>query len=252
MPSYLSPGVYVEEVAAGVRPIEGVGTAVAAFVGFAETARSTSRRWSPTGTSTPQRFGGFTEGAYLAALGLRLLRQRRRRRVRRPRRRPGQDASAASADGGRARRPAGGAGGRRRLRSSRPLPRRHRGVTSRSPTRTARTRRGPLQAARPPGRRGRGDVRRLHQARTSRTTWSTQVKTLQADPVHRAAGRRRRPAPTPRRSRCPTPAAAPAAAGPGEVARLGPAEYLGDAAAPHRLRRPGEPSTRSPWSPCPT
>ena len=31
MPSYLSPGVYVEEVPAGSRPIEGVGTAVAAF-----------------------------------------------------------------------------------------------------------------------------------------------------------------------------------------------------------------------------
>ena len=35
MPKYLSPGVYVEEVEAGSRPIEGVGTAVAAFVGFA-------------------------------------------------------------------------------------------------------------------------------------------------------------------------------------------------------------------------
>ena len=35
MPNYLSPGVYVEEVEAGSRPIEGVGTAVAAFVGFA-------------------------------------------------------------------------------------------------------------------------------------------------------------------------------------------------------------------------
>ena len=36
MPTYQSPGVYVEEVAAGARPIEGVGTAVAAFVGLAE------------------------------------------------------------------------------------------------------------------------------------------------------------------------------------------------------------------------
>jgi hypothetical protein len=34
MPSYLSPGVYVEEVPAATRPIEGVGTAVAGFVGF--------------------------------------------------------------------------------------------------------------------------------------------------------------------------------------------------------------------------
>ena len=32
---YISPGVYVEEVPATTRPIEGVGTAIAAFVGFA-------------------------------------------------------------------------------------------------------------------------------------------------------------------------------------------------------------------------
>lgn len=37
MPTYLSPGVYVEEVDSGARPIEGVGTAVAAFVGLAAT-----------------------------------------------------------------------------------------------------------------------------------------------------------------------------------------------------------------------
>ena len=35
MPEYLSPGVYIQEVDSGTRPIEGVGTAVAAFVGFA-------------------------------------------------------------------------------------------------------------------------------------------------------------------------------------------------------------------------
>jgi phage tail sheath protein FI len=35
MPEYLSPGVYVQEVDSGPRPIEGVGTACAAFVGFA-------------------------------------------------------------------------------------------------------------------------------------------------------------------------------------------------------------------------
>lgn len=33
MPQYLTPGVYVEEVMGGARPIEGVGTNVAAFVG---------------------------------------------------------------------------------------------------------------------------------------------------------------------------------------------------------------------------
>ena len=35
MPSYLTPGVYVEEVPSQSKPIEGVGTAIAAFVGLA-------------------------------------------------------------------------------------------------------------------------------------------------------------------------------------------------------------------------
>jgi len=35
MPEYLSPGVYIEERDTGTRPIEGVGTAMAAFVGLA-------------------------------------------------------------------------------------------------------------------------------------------------------------------------------------------------------------------------
>jgi len=34
MPQYLAPGVYVEEVASGARPIEGVGTSTAGFVGL--------------------------------------------------------------------------------------------------------------------------------------------------------------------------------------------------------------------------
>jgi len=36
MPEYLSPGVYVEEVPAGPRPIQGVGTSTAGFVGLTE------------------------------------------------------------------------------------------------------------------------------------------------------------------------------------------------------------------------
>ena len=66
MPQYLSPGVYVEELEAGSRPIEGVGTAVAAFVGFATEgpfhAPTLVTNWSQF-TST---FGGFAEGCYLA------------------------------------------------------------------------------------------------------------------------------------------------------------------------------------------
>jgi phage tail sheath protein FI len=34
MPTYLTPGVYVEEVSSGSKPIEGVGTAIAAFIGL--------------------------------------------------------------------------------------------------------------------------------------------------------------------------------------------------------------------------
>lgn len=38
MPAYLSPGVYVEEVSSGPRPIEAVGTSTAGFVGLAPDA----------------------------------------------------------------------------------------------------------------------------------------------------------------------------------------------------------------------
>src|SRR4051794_24319443 len=36
MPTYLHPGVYVEEIPSGSKPIEGVATSVAAFVGTTE------------------------------------------------------------------------------------------------------------------------------------------------------------------------------------------------------------------------
>jgi len=35
MPSYLHPGVYVEEIPSGSKPIEAVGTSTAAFIGYA-------------------------------------------------------------------------------------------------------------------------------------------------------------------------------------------------------------------------
>jgi uncharacterized protein len=40
MPSYLTPGVYVEEVASGARPIQAVGTSTAGLVGIAPNASS--------------------------------------------------------------------------------------------------------------------------------------------------------------------------------------------------------------------
>jgi phage tail sheath protein FI len=79
MPEYLSPGVYVEEVDRGPKPIEGVGTAMAAFVGFSEKAewvREVDGEWVTEDllnkpqlvtnwTQYVQRFGGFVQGAYL-------------------------------------------------------------------------------------------------------------------------------------------------------------------------------------------
>ena len=35
MPEYLTPGVYVEEVSGGIKPIQGVGTSTAGFIGEA-------------------------------------------------------------------------------------------------------------------------------------------------------------------------------------------------------------------------
>ncbi|GAA2223994.1 phage tail sheath family protein [Streptomyces amakusaensis] len=67
MPSYLSPGVYVEEVESGSRPIEGVGTSIAAFVGFAQKGPFDEPTLITNWSQFVSRFGDFMEGAYLAA-----------------------------------------------------------------------------------------------------------------------------------------------------------------------------------------
>ncbi|MFG2333295.1 phage tail sheath family protein [Streptomyces sp. NPDC048604] len=66
MPSYLSPGVYVEEVEAGSRPIEGVGTAVAAFVGLAAEGPCDTPTLVANWSQFTSTFGDFVEGSYLA------------------------------------------------------------------------------------------------------------------------------------------------------------------------------------------
>ena len=43
MPEYLHPGVYIEEIERGPRPIEGVPTSTAAFLGEAERGAITPR-----------------------------------------------------------------------------------------------------------------------------------------------------------------------------------------------------------------
>src|SRR6478672_9762415 len=63
--SIKSPGVYIQEMPSGSRPIEGVGTAVAAFIGitadgpFNELIRVTN--WA----QYVRTFGGWVEGGYL-------------------------------------------------------------------------------------------------------------------------------------------------------------------------------------------
>ncbi|WP_052668072.1 phage tail sheath family protein [Nitriliruptor alkaliphilus] len=66
MPQYLSPGVYVEEVESGSKPIEGVGTAVAAFVGLAQMGPVNQPTLVTNWTQFTGTFGAFMEGSYLA------------------------------------------------------------------------------------------------------------------------------------------------------------------------------------------
>jgi phage tail sheath protein FI len=66
MPTYLSPGVYVQEVSSGSKPIEGVGTAVAAFVGLTEKGPANTPTLVTNWTQFNTVFGDFVEGSYLA------------------------------------------------------------------------------------------------------------------------------------------------------------------------------------------
>jgi phage tail sheath protein FI len=65
MPTYLAPGVFVEEMPSASKPIEGVGTAVAAFVGFAATGPFDTPTLVTNWTQYTKTFGDFVEGAYL-------------------------------------------------------------------------------------------------------------------------------------------------------------------------------------------
>ena len=70
MPTYLTPGVYVEEVDRGSKPIEGVGTAVAAFVGLTAHApiddpNDPTPRLVTNWSEYTRLYGGFVDGAML-------------------------------------------------------------------------------------------------------------------------------------------------------------------------------------------
>jgi phage tail sheath protein FI len=59
MPTYLHPGVYVEEISGGARPIEAVGTSTAAFVGIAEKGPIGEPKFVTNFTEYQQTFGGY-------------------------------------------------------------------------------------------------------------------------------------------------------------------------------------------------
>jgi hypothetical protein len=62
MPEYLSPGVYMEEVNRGPRPIEAVGTAMAAFVGFAPAGPANKPVLVTNWSQYVETFGRVEEG----------------------------------------------------------------------------------------------------------------------------------------------------------------------------------------------
>ena len=74
MPTYLTPGVYVEEVPSTSKPIEGVGTSIAAFVGLAPGGPVNTPMRISNWTQFAKIFGDpnepdngpFMDGAYLA------------------------------------------------------------------------------------------------------------------------------------------------------------------------------------------
>jgi len=66
MPEYLSPAVFIEEVPSGIKPIEGVGTSTAAFVGHAERGPiGVPVRLNNFGQYLSE-FGGYFSNGYLA------------------------------------------------------------------------------------------------------------------------------------------------------------------------------------------
>jgi Bacteriophage tail sheath protein len=65
MPNYRSPGVYVEEVQAGSRPIEGVGTAIAAFIGITADGPYNQPTLVTSWGQYVRTFGEWVDGAYL-------------------------------------------------------------------------------------------------------------------------------------------------------------------------------------------
>jgi len=66
MPEYLSPGVYIEEFEIGARPIEGVSTSTAGFLGKTERGPTTPIKLVTSLTQFMRIYGGYIENSYLA------------------------------------------------------------------------------------------------------------------------------------------------------------------------------------------
>ena len=65
MPTLSYPGVYVQEISSGVRPLEAASTSTTAFVGLAEMGPPEATRIT-SWTEFLRRFGSFIPGSYLA------------------------------------------------------------------------------------------------------------------------------------------------------------------------------------------
>ena len=73
MPEYLAPGLFVEEIDSGSKPIEGVGTNTAAFIGYAKSGPFNKPTFISDWTSFCRWFGEEENGltaALCAELGM--------------------------------------------------------------------------------------------------------------------------------------------------------------------------------------
>ena len=65
MAEYLSPGVYVEEIEIGAKPIEGVSTSTVGFLGETERGSTTSKTVVSSWLQYQREFGGYLKDRYL-------------------------------------------------------------------------------------------------------------------------------------------------------------------------------------------
>ncbi|MCA9545727.1 MAG: phage tail sheath family protein, partial [Myxococcales bacterium] len=65
-PEYLSPGVYVEEVSYGSKPIEAVGTSTVGFIGECKKGPVNQPVFCPNWSTFTKNFGDFADGGVLA------------------------------------------------------------------------------------------------------------------------------------------------------------------------------------------